>query len=95
VAHEVDPRHVSPAVSSPEVDSRRHQVRERVAEGIQGLPDSQREVLLLREVDGLSYEEIADTLQISKGTVMSRLHYARKKMMAFLKSQGIEPEDVV
>lgn len=95
VAHEVDPRHVSPVVSSPEVDSRRHQVRELVAEGIRGLPDSQREVLLLREVDGLSYEEIADTMQISKGTVMSRLHYARKKMMAFLKSQGVEPEDVV
>ena len=42
----------------------------------------QREVLLLREVDGLSYEEIAETMQISKGTVMSRLHYARKKMIA-------------
>jgi RNA polymerase sigma-70 factor (ECF subfamily) len=52
-------------------------------------------VLLLREVDGLSYEEIADTMQISKGTVMSRLHYARKKMMAFLAARGVEPEDAV
>jgi RNA polymerase sigma-70 factor (ECF subfamily) len=45
-------------------------------------------------VDGLSYEEIAETMQISKGTVMSRLHYARKKLVAFLDERGIAPEDV-
>jgi len=81
--------------ASPETASRRLEVREFVSEGIQNLPDGQREVLLLREVDGLSYEEIAETMGISKGTVMSRLHYARKKMMAFLVARGVEPEDVV
>jgi len=95
IAHEIDPRSTLPEPADPEVASLRTEVRELVAEGIQTLPDGQREVLLLREVDGLSYEEIADTMQISKGTVMSRLHYARKKMMAFLVARGVEPEDAV
>lgn len=95
IAHEIDPRSTLSEPADPEVASLRLEVRELVAEGIQNLPDGQREVLLLREVDGLSYEEIAETMQISKGTVMSRLHYARKKMMAFLVARGVEPEDVV
>jgi RNA polymerase sigma-70 factor (ECF subfamily) len=95
IAHEIDPRAALTETADPEVASLRLEVRELVAEGIQTLPDGQREVLLLREVDGLSYEEIAESMQISKGTVMSRLHYARKKMMAFLVERGVEPEDVV
>jgi RNA polymerase sigma-70 factor, ECF subfamily len=95
IAQEIDPRAMLAEPASPEVASRRLEVREVVAEGIQHLPDGQREVLLLREVDGLSYEEIAESMQISKGTVMSRLHYARKKMMAYLVARGVEPEDVV
>ena len=39
---------------------------------------------LLREVEGLSYEEMAEVLGVSKGTVMSRLHHARKNMQAAL-----------
>jgi RNA polymerase sigma-70 factor (ECF subfamily) len=34
----------------------------------------------LREVEGLSYDDISRVMQCSKGTVMSRLHYARKKL---------------
>jgi RNA polymerase sigma-70 factor (ECF subfamily) len=78
---------------SPETGSRRAEILRLVDEGIRRLPDGQREVLLLREVEGLSYEEIAATMKISKGTVMSRLHYARRKMVAFLRQYGIEPED--
>jgi RNA polymerase sigma-70 factor (ECF subfamily) len=95
IAHEVDPRALVSASNDPEVETRRHEVRELVSAGIQILPDAQREVLLLREVDGLSYEEIAESMGISKGTVMSRLHYARKKMIAFLAERGVDPEDVV
>jgi RNA polymerase sigma-70 factor, ECF subfamily len=94
VAARVDPRAIVPDRGDPEVASRRTEVREFVAEGVQALPDGQREVLLLREVEGLSYEEIAQKMCISKGTVMSRLHYARKKMVAFLDEKGIVPEDV-
>ncbi|MEM6638957.1 MAG: sigma-70 family RNA polymerase sigma factor [Pseudomonadota bacterium] len=41
------------------------------------LPDAQREILVLRDVNDLNYAEIADMLTIPKGTVMSRLHRAR------------------
>lgn len=44
------------------------------------LSEEHRAVVLMREVDGLSYEEIADSLGVAKGTVMSRLFYARKKL---------------
>ena len=93
VAKEIDPRAVTTVAPDPELSSRRSEVRRLVAEGVQGLPDGQREVLLLREVEGLSYEEIAQTMEISKGTVMSRLHYARKKMVVFLKQVGVDPGD--
>jgi RNA polymerase sigma-70 factor (ECF subfamily) len=48
------------------------------------LPDYHREVILLREIDGLSYEEMAEVLNVPKGTIMSRLFHARKKMQAAL-----------
>ena len=42
-------------------------------------------VIVLREVEGLSYDEITQVLQCSKGTVMSRLHYARRKLQSRLR----------
>lgn len=93
VAKEIDPRAVTPVEDNPELSSRRAEIRRLVARGVQELPEGQREVLLLREVEGLSYEEIAQTMAISKGTVMSRLHYARKKLINFLQAAGIKPED--
>lgn len=56
-------------------------IREAVAE----LTPEHRAVILLREVDGLSYEEISRVLDCPKGTVMSRLHYARKHLQARLR----------
>ncbi|MFQ5699940.1 MAG: RNA polymerase sigma factor [Myxococcota bacterium] len=93
VAHEVDPRVLEPEAHDPRVASTRHEIRHLVAAGVRELPDGQREVLLLREVEGLSYQEIAATMRISKGTVMSRLHYARRKMETFLRAHGVSPED--
>jgi RNA polymerase sigma-70 factor (ECF subfamily) len=49
------------------------------------LPEKHRTILVLREVEGLSYEELAERLGIHKGTVMSRLFHARKKMQAALR----------
>jgi RNA polymerase sigma-70 factor (ECF subfamily) len=49
-----------------------------VQKAVLSLPDACRAVLVLREYEGLSYHEIAETLVIPVGTVMSRLNYARK-----------------
>ncbi len=48
-----------------------------------------RTVITLREIEGLSYEEIADVVGVSKGTVMSRLHYARKHLQQGLQALGM------
>ena len=48
------------------------------------LPEGSRAALVLREYHGLSYREIADALDISPGTVMSRLNYARTKLLETL-----------
>lgn len=49
-----------------------------VKKAVLSLPDACRAVLVLREYEGLSYQEIADAVEIPVGTVMSRLNYARK-----------------
>ena len=56
----------------------RKELREKMLEALETLSEKHRTILILREVEGLSYEEIADVLQISKGTVMSRLYHARR-----------------
>jgi len=56
------------------------ETRRLVREAIAALPLRYREVLTLRELDGLSYNEIAGVLRISIGTVESRLHRARAKL---------------
>jgi RNA polymerase sigma-70 factor (ECF subfamily) len=53
---------------------------ERVRQAVLALPPASRAVLVLREYEGLSYQEIAYTLDIPMGTVMSRLNYARNRM---------------
>ena len=55
-----------------------------IMDAIQSLPEQHRAVIVLREIDGLSYNEIAKSLRIRKGTVMSRLHYAREKLQEIL-----------
>jgi RNA polymerase sigma-70 factor (ECF subfamily) len=51
---------------------------------LQELPEHHRAVIVLREIEGMSYEEMADALEVPKGTIMSRLFHARKKMQAAL-----------
>ena len=57
----------------------------RLKEALEELTPEHRAVVLLREVEGLSYDEISDVLQCPRGTVMSRLHYARNKLRSILK----------
>lgn len=73
----------------PAASLMRQELRQRLAEAIGRLPDGPRETLMLREVDGLSYAEIARAQGIPKGTVMSRLHYARRQLRVHLVEMGI------
>ena len=54
-------------------------------EAIEKLSPDHRAVILLKEVDGRQYNEIAEITGVSIGTVMSRLFYARKKLQSLLK----------
>lgn len=62
----------------------RKELMEKLREALAGLSDNHRQVIVLREVQGLSYQEIADVADISIGTVMSRLHHARKNIQLYL-----------
>ena len=62
----------------------RRELLGKINEAMGTLSDAHRQILVLREVEDLSYQEIADTLEISVGTVMSRLHHARKNMQKAL-----------
>ncbi|RMD83093.1 MAG: sigma-70 family RNA polymerase sigma factor [Candidatus Dadabacteria bacterium] len=64
---------------------RNRELGEKIFRAIDSLTPDHRAVILLREIDGLSYEEISQALGCSMGTVMSRLHYARKKLQAKLR----------
>ncbi len=55
-----------------------------IQDALKQLSPEHRSIILLKEIDGLSYQEIADTLEITLGTVMSRLFYARKKLQTLL-----------
>jgi RNA polymerase sigma-70 factor (ECF subfamily) len=57
----------------------------RVKWAMDQLSPDQKAVLIFREVEGLSYQEIAEATGCSIGTVMSRLHYGRKKVQELLK----------
>ena len=74
---------------APAASLMRKELLEHLARAIEQLPPAARETLLLREVEGLSYAEIASALGIPKGTVMSRLHYARKQLQKLLVEAGV------
>jgi RNA polymerase sigma-70 factor (ECF subfamily) len=56
------------------------EIREHIERAMAELTPEHRAVILLREVEGLSYDEISQALDCPKGTVMSRLHYARRQL---------------
>lgn len=68
---------------------------EQIWGAIETLSENHKAVIVLREIEGLSYEEIAEALSCSKGTVMSRLHHARARLRQALGTyieRGNSPE---
>ena len=78
------------AAESPVRAAELAELRSRVAGAIEQLPDRQREVLVLKEFEGLRYREIAELLGIPIGTVMSRLYAARRQLAGRLEESHNE-----
>ena len=73
------------AEKGPERILLQKELEERVKRAMDKLPDEQKAALVFRDVEGLSYQEMAEAMGCSIGTVMSRLHYGRKRMQESLK----------
>lgn len=62
----------------------RKELAGRIQRAVDALPSYHRAVIIMREVEGLSYAEMASAMKVSKGTIMSRLHHARQKLQRAL-----------
>lgn len=72
---------------SPRRAVERKQLQSSILLALDKLSPDHKQIILLREIEGLSYTEIAETLEIAEGTVMSRLFYARRKLQQLLKKE--------
>jgi len=68
----------------PDQEAARAEQRERIRRALDALPPKARAIIMLSDVEGLSYREIAEVLNCPIGTVMSRLHNARKRLKGLL-----------
>jgi RNA polymerase sigma-70 factor (ECF subfamily) len=69
---------------NPAKELQRKDIREKLESALAQLSPNHRAVLVMRELDGLSYEEMAKVMKCSKGTIMSRLFHARRNMQKHL-----------
>ncbi len=74
--------------ADPAADAERHDLQRQIWRAISRLPEAHREIFVLRDYHDLSYREIAEVLAIPQGTVMSRLHAARKGLREILIDEG-------
>ena len=79
---------VPDAMPSPQDEAERRELREEIERGLAALSPEHREVLVLRELHQLSYDEIAETLDLDVGTVKSRISRGRKQLRKFLLKSG-------
>ena len=69
----------------PDVSLAQSEVGDAIKGALEKLSDNHRTIIVLREIEGMSYEEIAEATGCHIGTVMSRLHHARKNLQQYLK----------
>ncbi len=80
---------------SPEEVAARNEIKDKVWQAIGQLDEKHREVIILRHFQDMSYDQIAEALFCNKGTVTSRLYYARKKLEELLGAgKGGMPNDM-
>ena len=75
------------AEADPAADVERADLQSRIWTSVSQLSEAHREIFVLRDYHGLSYREIAETLSIPQGTVMSRLHAARTSLRSLLTAE--------
>ena len=68
----------------PQEHAERRELRQAVEDGLAALSPEHREILILREIHQLSYDEISEVLELDEGTVKSRINRARKQLRTFL-----------
>jgi RNA polymerase sigma-70 factor (ECF subfamily) len=67
----------------------RREAAELLRRGLAGIDESQREIIVMKEIEDLSYQEIAAALRIPEGTVASRLYHARRSLKQVLEEMGV------
>jgi RNA polymerase sigma-70 factor (ECF subfamily) len=83
---EIELYHAIPSsLPSPRLNYQRTEIREHLNAAFAQLSPEHRAVIVLKEIEDLQYQEIAEILNISVGTVMSRLFYGRKKLQSILR----------
>ena len=85
---EVETHDAPTGVLGPDASVEAHELGDAIKQALDALPFKHRTAFVLREFDGLSYEEMAQVMECNIGTVMSRLHHARKKLQYSLKRMG-------
>ncbi|ADV66370.1 RNA polymerase sigma factor [Deinococcus maricopensis] len=78
--------------SDPVREGERADLRARLTWALAQLPREQREAVALRELSGLTYEEVAEVMGVELGTVKSRINRGRVALRALLSAQGVRPE---
>jgi RNA polymerase sigma-70 factor, ECF subfamily len=83
---EVELNHAIPsAVPSPRANCQHNEIRQHINAALAQLSPEHRVIIVLKVMEDMQYQEIAKTLNVSVGTVMSRLFYGRKKLQSILK----------
>ena len=92
VADEVDEERTEDAGASPHRDLQEKELEQRVRQGLGELAEELRTALVLRDLQGLSYSEIAEVLHLAVGTVKSRIHRGRLELATILSELRDERE---
>jgi len=90
---EAKPLEIPDLRNMPEDSAIRGETRKVINESINELPLKHREILVMREITGMSYDDIAESLSINAGTVKSRLARARLNLLEILEKKGTFPEN--
>jgi RNA polymerase sigma-70 factor (ECF subfamily) len=81
----------SSSILEPDHAVEAEEIGRAIESAIQGLPLKHRTAFILREYEGMTYEEMAHVMDCNLGTVMSRLHHARRKLQRRLSDMGLAP----